>query len=186
MCNKSPKILRIGRRWRRTSAFTLIELLAVLVIVGLITAVASIRLSGTAQAARLEWAIQRLAAEDTLMRTHAAASGRAAHLRVQLGTGRLIRDFGDRREKASPVDLGQNLQVSRFLSAARDIETGDASIDYSPSGTCQTFAVELKGPGNRSILMLFAGITGQVTRIEDGRDVSRILQAMRPTGTDPR
>lgn len=176
----------VGQPCGRPFGFTLIELLAVLVIVGLITAMASIRLSGTAQAAQLEWATQRLAATDGLMRTHAAACGQPAHLQFELGTGRLDRRFGNRQEKTSTVELGRSLRLTRFLSATRDVETGEVSVDYSPHGTCQTFAVELKGAGNRSTWMLFAGITGQVTRMEDGRDVSRMLQAIRRSGADPR
>ena len=165
--------------------FTLIELLAVLVIVGLITAVASLRLSGTVQAARMEWATDRLIATDSLMRSHAGGCGRAAHLRLQLNTGRLTRDFGEPRAKSSIVDLGQSVQVTRFLSTTKDVETGEASIDYSPLGASHTFAVELKGPGNQKRLLFFAGITGQVTRMEDGQDARRLLEAFRQAGPDP-
>jgi type II secretory pathway pseudopilin PulG len=163
----------------------LIELLAVLVIVGMITAVASLRLSGTMQAARMEWATERLIATDNMMRSHAAECGRAAHLRVQLGTGRLTRDFGDPRTKSSTVDLGQGVQVTRFLSTTRDLETGEATVDYSPLGASRTFAIEMNGPGKQRRLIFFAGITGQVTRMEDGQDVRRLLQALRSPGTDP-
>lgn len=186
MCNKSQKPALVVRGKVRRYSFTLIELLAVLVIVGLITAMASIRLSGIAQAAQLEWATERLAASDGLLRTHAAACGQAAHLAFELGTGRLERRFGERREKSSTVELGQRLRVTRFVSATRDIETGTASVDYSPFGACQSFAVELKGPSGRSAWMLFAGITGQVTRMEDGQDVSRMLRALGQSGVDAR
>lgn len=167
-----------------SSGFTLIELLAVLVIVGLITAVASLRLSGTVQAARMEWAADRLIAADGLMRSHAATCGRAAHLRFQLGSSRLTREFGDSGTKSSIVDLGPSMQISRFQSTTRDAETGEASIDYTPLGASHTFAVELKGPGNQRRLLFFAGITGQVTRMEDGQDASRLLQALCRSRTD--
>jgi prepilin-type N-terminal cleavage/methylation domain-containing protein len=167
------------------AGFTLIELLAVLVIVGLVTAIASLRLSGTVQAARMEWATDRLIAADSLMRSHAATCGRSAHLRLQLGTSRLTREFGNSRSKSSIVDLGQSVQISRFQSTTRDAETGEVLVDYSPLGASRTFAVELKGPGSQKRLLFFAGITGQVTRMEEGQDASRLLQALRRSGTDP-
>ncbi len=186
MCNKLPKRPPNARGPGDGYGFTLIELLAVLVIMALITAMASIRLSGTAQAAQLEWATERVESADGLMRTHASACGQPAHLQFELGTGRLGRRFGNRQEKTSIVELGQSLRVTRFLSATRDVETGEISVDYSPQGTSQTFAVELKGARDRSVWLLFAGITGQVTRMEEERDVSRMLQAIRRPGADPR
>jgi prepilin-type N-terminal cleavage/methylation domain-containing protein len=185
VCSNSSKIVRLQAKQVLRSSFTLIELLAVLVIVGLITAIASLRLSGTVQAARMEWATDRLIATDSVMRSHAAGCGRVAHLRFQLGTGRLSREFGDTRTKSSIVDLGHSIEISRFQSTTRDAETGEATVDYSPLGASRTFAVELKGPGNQRRLLFFAGITGQVTRMEDGQDARRLLQALRGSGTDP-
>jgi prepilin-type N-terminal cleavage/methylation domain-containing protein len=166
--------------------FTLIELLAVLVIMGIITATASVRLSGIAQAAQLEWALERMTATDSLMRNHVAACGQPAHLKFELGTGRIERRFGGRVDQTSQVELGRTLRVARFLSAGRDVETGEVWVDYSPCGTCQTFAVEIKGPRDRSAWILFAGITGQAIRMEEGRDVSRLLQTIHRSGIDPR
>jgi type II secretion system protein H len=184
VCNKSSDRHESTAKSACDAGFTLIELLAVLVIVGLITAVASLHLSGTVHTASIEWATDRLIATDSLMRSHASACGRPAHLRFELGSGRLIRDFGEPRATPSPVDLGRSLQVSRFLSAARDIETGEVTIDYSSLGASRTFAVQLQGPGNQSRWLFFAGITGQVTRMEEGQDARRMLQALRRSGAD--
>jgi type II secretion system protein H len=166
--------------------FTLIELLAVLVISGIIAAIAMLRLDGSIQAAQFEWAAQRIATTDSMMRTHALNSGQPGTLSFELGTGEIRRSFGDRRGVESATELGGRVRIARFLSPSRDTETGEAPVKFSAYGTSDTYAVELTGPGNRTTWFLFAGVVGQATRMEESGDVRRIMRALRPSGADTR
>jgi hypothetical protein len=57
-------------------------------------------------------------------------------------------------------------------------------VRYDPYGHSETFALEILGPGDRSAWILFAGLSGQIRRLEDRRDVERILELIRPTRPD--
>jgi prepilin-type N-terminal cleavage/methylation domain-containing protein len=166
------------------SAFTLIELMAVLVLVGLASAAAVLRFGATTHRAQFEWSLERVMATDRLMRTHGTTCGQLGRLSFEIGTGRLERVFGAKRDASSAVALGARMRITRFLAAQRHVETGKVEVDYSPYGTSETFAVELEGPGDQSAWILFAGLTGQTRRFKDKRDVERILEAIRPAGPD--
>jgi len=170
---------------RRSAGFTMIELLVVLVIVGCLTAIAAVRLSGTAQSARLTWTYDRVIAADASLRQHALNYSQPGHLRFVLGTGELWRTYGDRRDASPLADFGA-ITVVRFVSPTRDLTSGEVWVDYSAHGTSETFAIELKTARQRSMWMLFAGVTGQVLRTEDEKDVENVFQAIRPGGPDSR
>ena len=174
----------VSRRNRRRSAFTLIELMAVLVLVGLVSATAMLRFGGTTRRAQFEWSLERVMATDRLLRTHSVSCGQPSRLEFEIGTGRLERVFGDKRNVSSFVKLGAQTRIVRFLASRRHAETGKVEVPYDPYGHSETFALEILGPGDRSAWVLFAGLSGQIRRLEDRRDVERILELIRPTRTD--
>ncbi len=173
-----------SRSNRRRSGFTLIELMAVLLLMGLLSAAAVLRFSGTTRRAQFEWSLERLMVADRRLRTHSVTSGRSASLAFEIGSGRLECVFGSQRESTSNVELGTRISVTRFLTAARHVETGKVEIPYDPYGHSETFAIELEGPGDQSTWLLFAGLTGQTRRLEDRRDVEHILETLRPASSD--
>jgi type II secretion system protein H len=173
-----------SRSNRRRSGFTLIELMAVLVLMGLISATAVLRFSGTTRRAQFEWSLERAMAADRRMRTHSGTCGRPASLAFEIGSGRLECAFGSQREATSNVELGARTHITRFLTARRHVETGKVEIPYDPYGHSETFAIEIEGPGDRSTWILFAGLTGQTRRLEDRRDVEHVLETLRPASSD--
>jgi prepilin-type N-terminal cleavage/methylation domain-containing protein len=166
------------------SAFTLIELMAVLLLVGLISVTAMLRFGATTRKAQFEWSLGRLMAADRVLRNHCLTCGEPGRLQFEIGRGRLERVFKTQREAPSVVELGPRMRFTRFLGAERHAETGEVTVDYSPDGTTETFAIEIEGPGDQSAWILFAGLTGQTRRFEDRRDVERIFEAIRPSGAD--
>jgi prepilin-type N-terminal cleavage/methylation domain-containing protein len=175
---------RANRTRPRRSGFTLIELMAVLVLVGLVSATAMLRFGATTHKAQFEWSLERVIATDRLLRTHCVTSDQPGRLEFEIGAGRVKRVFGAKRTASSAVELGARMRITRFLAALRHVETGKVEVAYDPYGHSETFAVELEGPGDRSAWILFAGLTGQTRRFEDRRDVERILEAIRPAGPD--
>ena len=166
------------------SAFTLIELMAVLVLVGLVSATAMLRFSGTTHRAQFEWSLERVMAADRLLRTHSMTCGQPGQLEFEIGTGRLKRIFGAKDNVSSYVQLGARMHIVRFLAAQRHAETGKVAVPYDPYGHSETFALEIEGPGDRTAWILFAGLSGQTRRLEDRRDVERILELIRPARPD--
>jgi prepilin-type N-terminal cleavage/methylation domain-containing protein len=174
----------VSQRCHGRSAFTLIELMAVLVLVGLVSASAMLRFGGTTRRAQFEWSLERVMAADRLIRTHAMTCGQPGHLEFEIGTGRLERVFGAKRNVSSYVELGARMHIVRFLAAQRHAETGKVEVPYDPYGHSETFALEIEGPGERTAWILFVGLSGQTRRLEDRRDVERILELIRPARPD--
>ena len=166
------------------TGFTLIELMAVLVLVGLISATAMLRYSSSTRRATFEWSLDRVVVADQVMRTHAMSTGQAGHLRFEIGGRRLERLVGPKSASVSVVDLGERQGITRFLAAQRHVETGTVEVPYDPEGHSETFALEIEGPADQSAWILFAGLTGQTRRFGDRRDVERILELIRPAGPD--
>lgn len=167
--------------WRaggsRCAAFTLIEMLAVMVLIGLVASAAILRFSGVTGPARTEWAVGRLTNIESALRTHAADHSEVASLEVELGSDRLTRSVGEERGTESKSHLGQNIRIVRFLSGSREVSSGRVVIDYSALGQSETFALELDQRGSgRSVWLVFAGLTGQVTRFQEERDARQLIR----------
>ena len=119
-----------SRFGRDRSAFTLIELMAVLVLVGLVSATAMLRFGATTHRAQFEWSLERVMAADRLLRTHSVTCGQPGHLEFEIGAGRLDRVFGAKRDAAPPVELGARNSGSRGSSP--DSGTGKRAKLRSP------------------------------------------------------
>jgi len=105
-------------------------------------------------------------------------------LEFEIGTGRLGRVFGAKGDAATFIELGALVRIVRFLASQRHAETGKVEVPYDPYGHSETFALEIEGPGDRTAWILFVGLSGQTRRLEDRRDVERILELIRPARPD--
>jgi type II secretion system protein H len=169
----------------RSPGFTLIELIAVLVIIGLIAGVAGLSLRAPYTEARLEHVVAQIEQLDATARSRAARTGRPQQLVIDRRAGRFRLLDPDRAGVGeSVVQLPDFLDIERMASSAVDAGAGPRSIDYTPAGASPTYAVALRGPGKRETILVVAGWTGQVTRASTWRTVEQLLAQLDANGND--
>lgn len=164
-------------------AFTLIELVAVLAIVALLTAGVSLSLKGALRDAEAEDAAGRLAAFDALARQEARRFNRPSELHVDPRAGSVWRrdvlpSGGDGVPRAT-LRLPPGVAIEEVFTARGRSRAGDGvTIACSARGQTASYAVLFSGPGGRRRWILFAGITGQPQVIDHDQDVQDIFAAL--------
>ena len=164
---------------RRFGGFSLIEVIAVLVVVGLVTAMASASLSGVTRAQRVEDAVERLRVLDARVRVLAEREHRPWRLRLDdRGAAASPAEEADPEEETLRVRLDPTLRLRPWVAGRGDgEEVGDTrkpvelwvhatggSVDYG-------WAVErvksdgLAGTEPGGSVGAFAGGTGRFTAL---------------------
>jgi type II secretory pathway pseudopilin PulG len=158
-------------------------LLVVITILALLAAVVVTRLTGTNSKAAFEQAVSLWEFDDQELRSYARRHDRPAELKLELGSGDLVRKFdGDNQGDGVRQSLGDRVVVAKYVSSTRETDSGRVSISYSPQGTSESFAVKLAGPGGRTGWLFVAGMSGQVTPLERDTEIEDVFQALRPDG----
>ena len=166
------------RRLRR--AFTLIELLAVIALVAILTAGVAVSLAGAARNARLDDVVDQYVAFDRSTREVARRFERPRALQFSLNRGAVRRTNGD--EEPTPANLSGGVRVTRLALAGgeRFQQSGEETIRFSPRGQAPSYAVLLESPAGGRKWIVFAGLTGHATVTTDERDVRDILSLATP------
>jgi type II secretory pathway pseudopilin PulG len=159
-----------------------LELLVVIAVLSLLSVMVVTRVTGVHNKAAFEQAVSLWQFDDAELRSYARRHDRPAELRLELASGDLVRKFSrDDRSDGVRQSLGDRVVVARYVSSTRDTESGRVSVNYSPQGTSESFAVKLAGPGGRAGWLLVAGISGQVTALERDTEVEDVFAALRPS-----
>jgi prepilin-type N-terminal cleavage/methylation domain-containing protein len=146
--------------------FTLIELMAVVVIMALLTSAAAFSFSDALRAARFSEAQQLIRGLDASARLSARGSGAEVAIVFDLDEGKLSRREKGRDGPASyEAWLPASYKIDRVRVGNQISSEGEVAIVVSASGIGRTYAVRLAGPGSQRWL-LFAGLTGQITQVE--------------------
>ena len=158
----------------RRSAFTLIETLAVIALLAVLTAAVTVSLSGATRAARVEDVAERLVAFDRTTRDVARRFARTPALRFELNRGTVRRTDGEREPTPFALGGGAGVRVTRVVVGGETVGYGEVSVPFSERGQSPSYAVLLSGSsGERWVA--FAGLTGQSFVVRDERDVQDIL-----------
>jgi len=167
------------RRSTKRSAFTLMELLVVLVLVALVVAMVAVNLGGPLHSALAEQAIGRWIVVDRQMRQHSAKFRRPAELSFELKENQLKRiDLQRKKPIGSVVQLPARVRIDRYVSTSknRSLRRGKVAIHFSPYGQTNSYAVLLAGPGEQQTWLLFLGVTGEIKR---GLGEAEVHEALR-------
>lgn len=168
--------------------FTLIELMVVVVIIGLIAGAVVVRTTGITRQARLEWSVGQLIQLDGGLRGFARSRGEKTRLEIELGTNRIKRSYNTGSTGGTPLTLGENVVVRRFVLPTREASSGTGIIEYSSDGITPTYALEVESTGDpkQTVWLVFVGTTGQVERRQEEREVIRLVRTFGKSGDDAR
>jgi prepilin-type N-terminal cleavage/methylation domain-containing protein len=159
----------------RSRAFTLIETLAVIALLAIITAAVAVSLSGARRSADLDGVAERFVAYDRGTRDIARRFGGQPSLRFELnqGTARRVDEVDASANRATPLALG-GARVAKLIVRGESVGYGEASVPFSDGGRSPSYAVLLTNKSGQR-WVAFAGLTGQAFVLGDERQVQDIL-----------
>jgi prepilin-type N-terminal cleavage/methylation domain-containing protein len=162
-----------------TPAFTLIELLAAIVLMGIISTAAALTFRSSLQSAATTNAIDQIKYLDSTSRQRAIRFNQPVALIFDLANSTLSRREGSKRNDESfTAALPREFSIDQVNIAGNSTFNGAASINCSPTGLTPSYAIHLIGP-NFDQWLLFAGLSGQMTVINNEETVLDILAATR-------
>jgi prepilin-type N-terminal cleavage/methylation domain-containing protein len=160
-------------------AFTLIELVAVIVLLGIISTAAALTFRSSLQSATSTDAIGQIKYLDSTARQRARRFNQPVEVVFDVTSSTLSRREGSKRNDESfTAALPRGFSIDQINIAGHSTFNGDASITCSPAGLTPSYAIHLIGP-NFDQWLLFAGLSGQMTLINHEETVLDILAAVR-------
>ena len=147
---------RAGTRMRAVRGFTLLELLAVIVLLALAMTLAGFALSRSLANARVAAAGSDLAAALRWTRSRAIASGHSTALELDLANARY------RAADQAPVSLPKGMQIALTTAASERIDAARARIRFFPDGSSTGGHIVLTHGGHRWRIDV-AWLTGSVS-----------------------
>ncbi|MBI1368403.1 MAG: prepilin-type N-terminal cleavage/methylation domain-containing protein [Planctomycetes bacterium] len=158
-------------------AFSLIEVMTVLVIIAITAAAVMMRPMGWFTAAKLDDAIGRVTFMDQMTRQAARRSGKAFEVTFDLREGAI-----ERREIGEgAISAGSHrVALPDGYVMRKVIVNGDnaVTVRYTSDGDADSFAIEIAGSDGISTWVLIAGLSGQVTRMAHEQEVTHVLASL--------
>jgi prepilin-type N-terminal cleavage/methylation domain-containing protein len=163
-------------RGEQRPAFTLVEILLVLLVLGLLTGAAVARLTPMLRRAALADVQQRIEHLDQLARAHARQSGIGT--KIVHDQDRSIAFYVDTDSEVDgpslvrhgAIELG-GCRIAEVRSTRSDQTTrGTATVECSTAGYTRTYALRLAAEGQQDRWLVFAGLTGIAEVVDDPRE----------------
>ena len=166
----------------RGRGFTLIELTACLILVGLIATVATVSLGGVQRVHEMEDVIDQLGLIDYLAREHAERFDRPETLLFDLEAGRIQRLGPDDRAGAnggSSWTLPTGFVLRGVRVQGQDWSTRQVAVEFSSAGISPTYAVQISHEGmSADVWLIIAGACGRLERVENQEVVDAVFDAI--------
>ena len=162
--------------------FTLIEIIAVIAIMAILSGAAVLSLAHTASQHSFEAVQQELQQIDSLARSAARQGGHAQQIVFDLNNNAILWPQSDTGTPLTMMRLPEADQL-QVRTADDTISRGQVPIDYSPLGYSQTYALGLTRK-DRSDWMIVAGLSGGVFWTTSNDHVDAIFQSLEMKGLD--
>lgn len=166
----------------RPSAFTLIEVTAVLVLIGLMASAAALSLRSAYRGSQMQDVIDRIVWLDQSARRIARINGTNVVLKIDRASGRLdMVPSQDDPATLSPVVLPDGFSIHE-AHVGRPVDDNDR-LTINKDGLSPTYAFTLMDSKGNMRTLVFAGLTGQHTELEHHADFN-LQTLLVPTWTD--
>ena len=163
---------------RTSKGFTLVELIAVMVIMSLLAGVVLIKAQTPLNSARMRDVVDQIVGFDRLTRSFAVEQNKPVHLVMDLAGGELRRTDPDETEVyGEPFVLPRGCRLARLLLGGEEIEIGSTAISFSRAGMSASYGLLVEGPGGRQQWLVVPGLTGLAVEVEDEHEARDILDA---------
>lgn len=170
---------------RRHAAFTLVEVLAALVVLALLAGAVTARLGSLLRRSTLDRAESAAMELDRLARTTARSGGQHLQIVFDLDGGRA--GYGPlEADQEGGVVTSVSLGVERVRRASGEFTGGQVEIPCSSAGLTETYAVRLAGGDSSGRWLLLAGLSGMVEVFDDSEQFERAWKVATSAGGDPR
>jgi prepilin-type N-terminal cleavage/methylation domain-containing protein len=164
---------------KTASAFTLIESLIAIVLLGIISTAAALTFRSSLQSATTTDALGQIKYLDSSARQRAGRFNQPVELIFDLTNATLSRrEGGKRNDESFTASLPRGFSIDQINIAGQSTFDGEATLTCSPIGLTPSYAIHLIGP-NFDQWLLFAGLSGQMTLIKDEETVQDILASTR-------
>ena len=169
----------------RARAFTLIEILLVVLIMGIGAAAVSLSLGSSLQRRQVQDVTTGVRQFDQTSRHYARTFGQRIQLVFDLDGGRILRQQGDASaaKLSGEYVLPQGYRLAGLLVDGRQCHDGRAAIHCSDRGCSPSYAVGISD-GKSTRWVLFAGLSGAAVERDDEKDVQQTLAALLPLRHD--
>ena len=169
--------LHQGKQTTSRRAFSLIELIVVLVIISFVAAMVTVRWSGLFRKPMMTNAVERLEFIDSHMRMYALRHRRPCGLAIDLRNNRIQKRYHS-RDSQNPrwESLGRKIAIDELTGTA--IASGNvALVTYRSDGSSASYGVRLSG-GGQDVFLMVAGLSGQVTQYDRKADFDHVSEML--------
>lgn len=158
--------------------FTLLELLAAVVLAALLATATSLSIAGATRVSRVEDAIEQMRALDRMTRAMARGTGKPLQLLIDIDAQRIKSVERDTQNAVGrELHFGDGIKIEEFCRSGKTLPAGTMGIPVSNRGLSATYAIRLASEG-RSTWVLVLGLTGQMIELSDEPQVKQILSAL--------
>lgn len=155
-------------------AFTLIELVVVMVLLALLASLTVYSLGGTMDRYRVSRAIETVELFDARARRAARTTRRGVNVTIDRKSRELLIDPIDPQQENASFQLPSKVEIEevRFAGSKRSQKQSDFSI--SGQGRSTTYAIQLRR-GELTRWLVVLGFSGQVVPVNNESEVDAIL-----------
>lgn len=157
-------------------AFTLIELMVVLAILGLIGTIASLSLGTVMDRYQLGRAAETIEAFDGRARRSARLAREPLDTIIRRATKELLigQPVGQDREQSLSYRLPARVEIVDVRIRGKGMTARDVRLSFGDRGRSPTYAIQLRR-GNLSRWLVVLGLSGQVIPVSSEREVDALF-----------
>ncbi len=168
----------------KEEGFTLLELLAVIAIMALLSCAVVLKLAPQLSQASTQGVLDQIERSDQLARLSALQAGKELELVYDVDKNLIYRREEQQRHPLAKLRLPDGFRIEQVRLDKQSSFGGEAVVRVGPGGYSASYAVALSGRGGFRTWLVFAGLSGQVKRMDDEMQVQSFFRSLVSSSDD--